>query len=45
MLRARSFTLDGEAVVRGADGMAVFDALRRRRTPSDAILFAFDLGS
>jgi hypothetical protein len=28
--RARSFTLDGEAVVCGADGVAVFDALARR---------------
>jgi len=28
-LRARSFTLDGEAVVCGADGVAVFDALHR----------------
>src|SRR5580692_7281601 len=26
-LRAKSFTLDGEAVVAGADGIAVFDAL------------------
>jgi bifunctional non-homologous end joining protein LigD len=42
-LRARSFTLDGEAVVCGADGVAVFDALHRRRQASDAILFAFDL--
>jgi hypothetical protein len=29
-LRARSFTLDGEAVVCGPDGVAVFDALHRR---------------
>jgi hypothetical protein len=28
-LRAKSFTLDGEAVVTGADGVAVFDALHR----------------
>jgi bifunctional non-homologous end joining protein LigD len=42
-LRARSFTLDGEAVVCGADGVAVFDALHRRRQASDAILYAFDL--
>jgi bifunctional non-homologous end joining protein LigD len=28
-LRARSFTLDGEAIVCGADGIAVFDALHR----------------
>jgi ATP-dependent DNA ligase len=29
-LRAKSFTMDGEAVVAGADGVAVFDALHRR---------------
>jgi bifunctional non-homologous end joining protein LigD len=28
-LRAKSFTLDGEAVVVGHDGIAVFDALHR----------------
>jgi ATP-dependent DNA ligase len=28
---AGSFTLDGEAVVCGGDGVAVFDALHRRR--------------
>jgi hypothetical protein len=39
-LRVRSFTLDGEAVVCGADGVAVFDALHRRRRANDAILFA-----
>jgi bifunctional non-homologous end joining protein LigD len=42
-LRARSFTLDGEAVVCGGDGVAVFDALHRRRKAGDAILHAFDL--
>jgi bifunctional non-homologous end joining protein LigD len=42
-LKARSFTLDGEAVVCGADGVAVFDALHRRGRISDAILQAFDL--
>jgi ATP-dependent DNA ligase len=36
-LRAKSFTLDGEAVVAGADGVAVFDALHRRGRVSDAI--------
>jgi hypothetical protein len=30
-LRARSFTIDGEAMVTGPDGIAVFDALHRRR--------------
>jgi bifunctional non-homologous end joining protein LigD len=43
MLRARSFTLDGEAVVCGADGLAVFDALHRRHEATDAILYAFDM--
>jgi bifunctional non-homologous end joining protein LigD len=42
-LRARSFTLDGEAVVCGPDGIAIFDALHRRGTVSDAMLYAFDL--
>jgi bifunctional non-homologous end joining protein LigD len=42
-LRARSFTLDGEAVVTGADGVAVFDALHRRHKATDAMLYAFDL--
>jgi bifunctional non-homologous end joining protein LigD len=42
-LRARSFTIDGEAVVAGADGVAVFDALHRRHRATDAMLYAFDL--
>jgi ATP-dependent DNA ligase len=42
-LRARSFTLDGEAVVCGPDGVAVFGALHRRHKATDAILYAFDL--
>jgi hypothetical protein len=42
-LRAKSFTLDGEAVVVGADGVAVFEALHRRHKASDAILYAFDI--
>jgi bifunctional non-homologous end joining protein LigD len=36
--RAQSFNLDGEAVVCGDDGVAIFDALHRA-----AILQAFDL--
>jgi bifunctional non-homologous end joining protein LigD len=43
LLRARSFTLDGEAVVCGSDGVAIFDALHRRGTVSEAMLYAFDL--
>jgi bifunctional non-homologous end joining protein LigD len=42
-LLAKSFTLDGEAVVCGADGVAVFDALHRRGKVREAILQAFDL--
>jgi GYF domain 2 len=42
-LRAKSFTLDGEAAVSGADGIAVFEALYRRRAAPDTILHAFDL--
>jgi bifunctional non-homologous end joining protein LigD len=42
-LRAQSFTLDGEAFVCGPDGVAVFDALHRRGTVSEAMLYAFDL--
>jgi bifunctional non-homologous end joining protein LigD len=43
LLRARWFTLDGEAVVCGPDGVAIFDALHRRGTVSEAMLYAFDL--
>jgi hypothetical protein len=42
-LRARSFTLDGEAVVCGPDGVAIFDALHHRGTVTEAVLYAFDL--
>ena len=42
-LPARSFTLDGEAAVSDADGIAVFEALHRRRAAPDAVLHAFDL--
>jgi bifunctional non-homologous end joining protein LigD len=42
-LRARSFTIDGEAVVCGPDGVAIFDALHRLGTISEAMLYAFDL--
>jgi bifunctional non-homologous end joining protein LigD len=43
LLRARSFTLDGEAVVCGPDGVAIFDAPHRRGTVTEAMLYAFDL--
>jgi bifunctional non-homologous end joining protein LigD len=42
-LRAQSFTVDGEACVCGPDGVAVFDALHRRGTVREAMLYAFDL--
>jgi bifunctional non-homologous end joining protein LigD len=42
-LRARSFTLDGEACVCRPDGVAVFDALHRHGTVREAMLYAFDL--
>jgi bifunctional non-homologous end joining protein LigD len=42
-LRATSFTLDGETCVCGPDGVAIFDALHRHGTVSDAMLYAFDL--
>jgi bifunctional non-homologous end joining protein LigD len=37
-LHCTSFTLDGEAVVCGPDGVAIFDALHRRGTVSEAML-------
>jgi ATP-dependent DNA ligase len=37
------FTIDGEAVVCGPDGIAIFDALHRHGTVSEAMLYAFDL--
>jgi bifunctional non-homologous end joining protein LigD len=42
-LRCTSFTIDAEAVVCGPDGVAIFDALQRHGTVSEAMLYAFDL--
>jgi bifunctional non-homologous end joining protein LigD len=42
-MRARSFILDGEAVVCGTDGVAVFDDLHHNERAKVAILQAFDL--
>jgi bifunctional non-homologous end joining protein LigD len=39
-LRARSFTIDGEAAVVGSDGIATFEALHRRYKAADAMLYA-----
>jgi ATP-dependent DNA ligase len=42
-IKANSFTIDGEAVVLGPDGLSRFDDLRRRDAAHSAILYAFDL--
>jgi bifunctional non-homologous end joining protein LigD len=42
-LRARSFTIEGEAAVCGPVGVTVFDALHRRGKVTEAMLFAFNL--
>ena len=42
-IKAKSFTIDGEAVVLGPDGLSRFDELRRREASRTAILYAFDL--
>ena len=42
-IKARSFTIDGEAVVLGPDGLSRFEDLRGREAPHKAILYAFDL--
>jgi bifunctional non-homologous end joining protein LigD len=42
-IRARSFLIDGEAVICRHDGISDFDALRSRRRDHDVVLIAFDL--
>src|SRR6266566_1423078 len=42
-IKAKSFTIDGEVVVPGPDGLSRFDDLRRRVAAHSAILYAFDL--
>jgi len=42
-IEARSFTVDGEAVVLGPDGLSRFEELSRREAVDTAILYAFDL--
>ena len=42
-IKAKSFTIDGEAVVLGPDGLSRFEELRRRSAARTAILYAFDL--
>ncbi len=42
-LSARSFLIDGEAIVTNERGLAVFDLIRHKRHGEDAVLLAFDL--
>jgi bifunctional non-homologous end joining protein LigD len=42
-LPARSFLIDGEAIVTNERGLAVFDLIRHQRHGADADLIAFDL--
>ena len=42
-IKARSFTIDGEAVILGPDGLSRFEELRSREAAHAAILYAFDL--
>jgi bifunctional non-homologous end joining protein LigD len=42
-IKATSFTIDGEAVVLGPDGLSRFEELSRREAARTAILYAFDL--
>jgi bifunctional non-homologous end joining protein LigD len=43
LLKTKSLTIDGEAVVIGQDGLTDFEALRRRGAGEVAVLYAFDL--
>jgi ATP-dependent DNA ligase len=42
-IEAKGFTVDGEAVVLGPDGLSRFEELSRREAADTAILYAFDL--
>jgi hypothetical protein len=42
-IEAKSFTIDGEAVVLGPDGLSRFEELSRREGARTTILYAFDL--
>ena len=42
-IKAESFTIDGEAVVLGSDGLSRFEELSGREAARTAILYAFDL--
>jgi bifunctional non-homologous end joining protein LigD len=41
--RHKQFVIDGEAVVRGVDGIADFDALHSRKHDDEVQLYAFDI--
>jgi bifunctional non-homologous end joining protein LigD len=43
LIKAKSFTIDGEAVVLGPDGLSRFEELSCREAARTAILYAFDL--
>jgi ATP-dependent DNA ligase len=43
LIKAESFTIDGEAVVLGPDGLSRFEELSSREAARTAILYAFDL--
>jgi hypothetical protein len=43
LIKAKSFTIDGEAVVLRPDGLSQFEELSRREAARTAILYAFDL--
>jgi ATP-dependent DNA ligase len=43
LIKAESFTIDGEAVVLGPDGLSRFEEFSRRGATRIAILYAFDL--
>jgi bifunctional non-homologous end joining protein LigD len=42
-IKAKSLTIDSEAVVLGPDGLSLFEELSRREGARAAILYAFDL--
>jgi bifunctional non-homologous end joining protein LigD len=42
-IKAKSFTIDGEAVVLGPDDLSRFEELSHREAARTAILYAFDL--
>jgi bifunctional non-homologous end joining protein LigD len=42
-IKAKSFTIDGEAVALGPDGLSWLEELRRREAANTASLYAFDL--